>query len=69
MKQVSTLLIDGITITQSVAIMEYLKESRKYSGHSLLPYDPKSRALVRKMTEIINSGIHPVQNNTTNQMQ
>ena len=58
MQQVPTLCIDGLTISQSVAIMEYLEESRRFSGHRLLPDNPKSRALVRIMTEIINSGIH-----------
>ena len=62
MQQVPTLLIDNQTLTQSVAIMEYLDESRRYSGHRLLPDDSKSRALVRIITEIINSGIQPVQN-------
>eukprot|EP00483_Globobulimina_turgida_P001111 UN01113 len=62
MQQVPTLLIDGQVLTQSVSIIEYLDESRKYSGHRLLPDSVKSRALVRMMTEIINSGIQPVQN-------
>mmetsp|Transcript_46934 Transcript_46934/g.75133 ORF Transcript_46934/g.75133 Transcript_46934/m.75133 type:complete len:241 (+) Transcript_46934:20-742(+) len=62
MQQVPTLLIDGQTLTQSVAIMEYLEESRRYSGRRLLPDNPKSRAVVRMITEIINSGIQPVQN-------
>eukprot|EP01084_Bolivina_argentea_P303451 523902_1 len=62
MKQLPTLLIDGQTLTQSVAIMEYLEESRTYSGHRLFPDSMHKRALVRMMTEIINSGIQPVQN-------
>ena len=60
MQQAPTLLIDSQILTQSVAIMEYLDESRRYSGHRL-PDNPKSRALVRIITEI-NSGIQPVQN-------
>ena len=57
MKQVPTLLIDNEILTQSVAMMEYLDESRRYSGHQLLPKDPKSRALVRVITEILSSGV------------
>ena len=62
MKQIPVLLIDNEKLTQSVAIMEYLDESRRYSGHRLLPDDSKLRSLVRIITEIINSGIQPVQN-------
>merc|ERR1719382_2126347 len=43
--QVPTLMIDGHTLTQSVAIMEYLEESRRFSGRRLLPDDPNARDL------------------------
>eukprot|EP01084_Bolivina_argentea_P171175 296565_1 len=62
MQQVPTLVIDNQILTQSMSIMEYLEESRRYSGSRLLPDDPKQRAKVRAMAEIINSGIQPVQN-------
>eukprot|EP01083_Nonionella_stella_P039870 108440_1 len=61
MQQVPALVIDGQALAQSVAIMEYLDETRRFSGHRLLPDNPKSRALVRMMTEIVNSGIQPLQ--------
>lgn len=61
MAQVPTLVIDGITLTQSVPILEYLEERDKAYGVRLLPDDMLSRSRVRQITEIINSGIHPVQ--------
>ncbi|KAL5257365.1 hypothetical protein ACHWQZ_G012337 [Mnemiopsis leidyi] len=61
MEQVPTLVIDGLTLTQSLPIMEYLEESRP-DIHPLLPGDPKDRVRVRQIAEIINSGIQPVQN-------
>jgi len=60
MGQVPALLIDGILLTQSVAILEYLDETRPEPP--ILPRDPKDRAQVRKLVEIIASGIQPVQN-------
>lgn len=42
--------------------MEYLEESRPNSGQHLLPSDPATRASVRRLAEIINSGIQPMQN-------
>lgn len=47
-------------ISQSVAIMEMIEEVAP--GPALLPPDPASRAQVRALTEVINSGIQPVQN-------
>jgi maleylacetoacetate isomerase len=41
---VPTLKIDGVTLTQSIAILEYLEETRPEK--SLLPKDPIKRALV-----------------------
>ena len=61
MKQVPTLIIDGLTLTQSVAIQEYLEETRP-EGAKLLPQDAGERAIVRMLTEAINSGIQPIQN-------
>ena len=62
MKQVPLLRIDGVKLTQSVSIIEYLEETRSDQGIPLLPKDPKDRAYVRKLVEIINSGIQPIQN-------
>uniref|UniRef100_A0AAA9TXU3 Maleylacetoacetate isomerase n=2 Tax=Bos taurus TaxID=9913 RepID=A0AAA9TXU3_BOVIN len=60
MKQVPALKIDGITIGQSLAIIEYLEETRPTPR--LLPWDPKKRAQVRMVSDLIASGIQPLQN-------
>nr|KAF6500283.1 glutathione S-transferase zeta 1 [Molossus molossus] len=59
MKQVPALKIDGITIGQSLAIIEYLEETRPTPR--LLPPDPKKKVLVRMISDLIASGIQPVQ--------
>ena len=61
MKQVPTLVIDNIILTQSVPIIEYLEERDKAHGVRLLPNDLNARSNVRQITEIINSGIQPIQ--------
>lgn len=53
-------LDDGTTLTQSLAIIEWLEETR--SEPPLLPADPERRALVRGFAQIIASDIHPLQN-------
>lgn len=59
-------LIDGdMCITQSVAIMEYLNDEYTSNGLPLLPDDARSRAKVREITELISSGIQPLQNLST----
>ncbi|XP_013372606.1 PREDICTED: maleylacetoacetate isomerase isoform X3 [Chinchilla lanigera] len=60
MKQVPALKIDGITIGQSLAIIEYLEETRPTPR--LLPQDPKKRASVRMISDLIAGGIQPLQN-------
>lgn len=60
MKQVPALTIDGLTIGQSLAIIEYLEETRPTPR--LLPQDPKKRAHVRMISDLISSGIQPLQN-------
>jgi len=61
MKQVPTLVVDDdFSLSQSVAIMEFIEE--EYPDPPLLPSGPKERAIVRKLVEIINSGIQPIQN-------
>ncbi|XP_075386739.1 maleylacetoacetate isomerase isoform X3 [Tenrec ecaudatus] len=59
-QQVPAMKIDGITISQSLAIIEYLEETRPTPR--LLPQDPKKRATVRMISELIASGIQPLQN-------
>ncbi|XP_041121171.1 maleylacetoacetate isomerase-like isoform X1 [Polyodon spathula] len=60
MQQVPALCIDGITISQSLAIIQYLEDTRP--GPHLLPQDPKKRAQVRMICDHIASGIQPLQN-------
>lgn len=59
-RQVPTLIIDGTTLTQSMAIVEYLEETKE--GQRILPKDPILRAQARRIAEMINSGIQPLQN-------
>lgn len=52
-------LIDGeTTITQSLAILEYLNE--KYPDPPLLPLRPEARAYVRQLAHIAAVDIHPL---------
>ncbi|XP_025904055.1 maleylacetoacetate isomerase isoform X2 [Nothoprocta perdicaria] len=60
MQQVPTLKIDGITISQSLAIIHYLEETQP--NPRLLPQDLKKRAQVRMISDHIVSGIQPLQN-------
>lgn len=57
---VPSLTIDGVILTQSLAIIEYLDE--RYPDPCLLPKDPVHRAVVRAMTLAIAADIHPIQN-------
>jgi maleylacetoacetate isomerase len=57
---VPALFIDGRTLAESVAILEYLEETRKASP--LYPKDPWARARVRQIVELVNAGIQPLQN-------
>jgi maleylacetoacetate isomerase len=59
---VPALEIDGHTLAESVAIVEYLEETRPEPA--LYPRDPYRRALVRQVVELVNSGIQPLQNVT-----
>lgn len=60
MAQVPTLLIDGHSIIESIAILHYLEETRPLPA--LLPQDSYERARVREIVEIIASGVQPLQN-------
>jgi maleylacetoacetate isomerase len=60
MKEVPTLVIDGHTLTQSLAIIEYIDETR--GGTALMPVDPLTRARVRALSDIVAQGIQAVQN-------
>lgn len=52
--------IDGQRLTQSLAIVEYLEETRP--GAHLLPPDPAGRARVRALSYAIAMDIHPICN-------
>ncbi|CAI2165840.1 7045_t:CDS:2 [Funneliformis geosporum] len=57
---VPTLEIDGTLLTQSIAILEYLEETRPEKP--LLPKDPIKRALVRSLVQAIASDTQPITN-------
>lgn len=56
---VPTLQIDGISLTQSLAILEYLDETRSAGW---LPGSPADRARVRALSYAVAMDIHPVCN-------
>ena len=60
MQQVPCLEIDGHRLYQSVAIIEYLEETRP--SPALLPSGAIARAAVRALVEWVNSGIQPMHN-------
>jgi maleylacetoacetate isomerase/maleylpyruvate isomerase len=51
---------DGLVLPQSLAIIEYLDETRPATP--LLPSDPKGRARVRALSQMIAADIHPLNN-------
>ncbi len=57
---VPTLVIDGKTLTQSLAIIEYLAETRPECG--LLPSDIADRQKVRALAYAVAMDIHPICN-------
>ncbi|MCF3640240.1 maleylacetoacetate isomerase [Rhizobium sp. TRM95111] len=57
---VPVLAVDGQVLTQSLAIIEYLDETRYATG--FLPSDPKGRHRVRALSHAIAMDIHPVCN-------
>jgi maleylacetoacetate isomerase len=53
-------LEDGTVLTQSLAIIEWLDES--HPPPSLLPAEPRARARVRSLCQLITCDIHPLNN-------
>ncbi|MGI4721161.1 MAG: maleylacetoacetate isomerase [Janthinobacterium lividum] len=51
---------DGAVLAQSLAIIEYLDETRPQAP--LLPADPRGRARVRALSQAIACDIHPLNN-------
>ena len=60
---VPALEIDGLMLTQSLAILEYLEETRP--SPALLPTDPAARAYVRALSLAIACEIHPLCNSSS----
>ena len=54
------ILDDGVVLTQSLSIIEYLDETRP--APPLLPRDSVGRARVRSLAEAIACDIHPIDN-------
>ncbi|KQR88044.1 maleylacetoacetate isomerase [Sphingomonas sp. Leaf343] len=57
---VPTLEVDGLILTQSLAIVEWLDE--RHPTPALLPADADGRAIVRAMATTIGADIHPLHN-------
>jgi maleylpyruvate isomerase len=57
---VPALVVDGLTLTQSPAILEWLEEG--YPGTPLLPAAVNDRAIVRAMAALVACDIHPINN-------
>lgn len=51
---------DGVRLTQSLAICEYLEE--RHPTPPLLPPSPEERARVRALAQLVASEIHPLNN-------
>lgn len=51
---------DGVVLTQSLAILEWLDET--HPEPALLPADPLGRARVRAMAQVVACDIHPLNN-------
>jgi maleylpyruvate isomerase len=60
LQAVPTLEIDGLRLSESLAICEYLEETRPEPP--LLPKNPAERAQARRIAEAVNAGIQPLQN-------
>ena len=60
-KLVPTLLHNNKQLMESTSIIEYLDEIRP-NINPLLPKDAFKRAQVRAFSQVINSGIQPMQN-------
>jgi maleylpyruvate isomerase len=57
---IPTLQDGDFTLSQSLAILEYLEEMKP--SPSLLPADPRGRARVRQLAYVVACDIHPLQN-------
>lgn len=55
---IPSLVIDGETVTQSTALIEFIEEN--FDGPSLFPEDPIARARARAFAQVVACEIHPV---------
>ena len=63
--QVPQLSGNGVKLTQSMAIVEYLEDlaaARPEGCQRLFPTDANRKAIAREIAELVNSGIQPLQN-------
>lgn len=60
MGQVPCLVHDQFILTQSMAILHYLDDV--FPEPELFPKEPQEKAKVIQLCEMVNSGIHPIQN-------
>lgn len=58
--RVPALIVDGVTLTQSLSIIDYLDAIRP--DQPLVPPDPVAAAHVRAMAQIVATDIHPLNN-------
>ncbi|MFM2599921.1 glutathione S-transferase family protein [Vibrio fortis] len=59
---VPSLSVDGVVLSESMAIIEYIEEI--FDSRPLLGNEPLVRASVRRVCEFVNSTIHSPQNRT-----
>ncbi|XP_063633267.1 LOW QUALITY PROTEIN: probable maleylacetoacetate isomerase 1 [Cydia splendana] len=59
-QKVPALVIDGVTLVESMAMLQYLEDTRPQP--SLAPATPLLRAQMREIVETVVSGIQPLQN-------
>lgn len=60
MAHVPALDHDGFVVAESMAILQYLDDL--HPENRLIPTDPRGKARVLQLCEIVNSGIQPLQN-------
>ncbi|XP_035430575.2 probable maleylacetoacetate isomerase 1 [Spodoptera frugiperda] len=60
-QKVPALVIDNVTLVESMAIVQYLEDTRPEPA--LTPKTPVLRARMRELVEVVVSGIQPLQNN------
>lgn len=58
--QVPTLVHDGLVLSQSMAILEYIEET--FPARPMLPGDRPGRARVRSLCNVIACDTHPINN-------